>query len=546
MISETLKQQVLEAVKGMAARPNVTRPKNWELRDRAELFGTRTKFGNVNFSSTVRNRSKELTVIIGDESVQEKDLNSAQLEIIEKLPETLKQVHAYLDKAPFVCVQRTMGNNPDFSPKCTLYVSTHRPDSVRIPYMWGQTLFPYNPDASGPDFTIIFIPEWQEKDRQALVFPELGVTYVLGTDYFGESKKGFLRMAMYEAKRRGMLGVHAGSKVISARDCEGKLRKYAMLFFGLTATGKTTHSCHHHGLDLEGEGVEVVQDDVVFWRPDGATLGTERGYYIKTDGLHPECQPLLYNAATKRSAIYENVAVDYEGNLFFEDETLTGNGRCIIQREELGRFMADSVNTPGFEEIDGLIIAFITRRHTVLPSATKLTPAQAAAAFMLGESIHTSGSNPRRAGESIRVVGTNPFIIGDEALEGNRFYEFVRKNPEKVQCYLLNTGGVGEIIESTNGKRKVVRKVNRIEIDEMAAIIRGIVRDTIEWEQDPYWGTMVPKAVEGFDLDRMNPEKFYSQQEIADHIAQLRKERKQYLSRYQNLHPDIMKAFKLD
>ncbi len=546
MISEALKQQVMEIVQGMPNRPNVTRPKDWELRERAETFGTRTKFGNVNFSSTVRNRSKELSVIIGDESVQDKNLNSAQQEIIEKLPATLNQVQAYLDKAPFVCVQRTMGNNPDFSPKCTLYVSTHRPDSVRIPYMWGQTLFPYNPEANGPDFTIIFIPEWQEKDRQMLVFPELGVTFVLGSDYFGESKKGFLRMAMYEAKRRDMLGVHAGSKLIYARDREGTLRKYAMLFFGLTATGKTTHSCHHHGLDQEGEGVAVVQDDVVFWRKDGSTLGTERGYYIKTDGLHPDCQPLLYNAATKRSAIYENVAVDYLGNLFFEDETLTGNGRCIIQREELGKYMADSVNTPDLNDIDGLIIGFITRRHTVLPSATKLTPAQAAAAFMLGESIHTSGSNPRRAGESIREVGTNPFIIGDEAFEGNRFYEFVKQNPEKVQCYLLNTGGVGEVIDVCNGKRKIVRKVNRIEIEEMAAIIRGIVRDTIEWEQDPHWDTLVPKTVEGFDLDRMNPEKFYSPEEIEQHIAQLKQERKQYLNKYENLHPDIKTAFNLD
>lgn len=546
MLTESLKEQIMQLVGSMPSRPNVCEPNDWTLRQMAEDYGTRTNFGNIDFSSTVRNRSKELTVIIGDESVQERKLSKAQQEIIENLPETLAQVHAYLAKAPFVAVHRTMGDNPDFSPKCHLYVSTHRPDSIRIPYMWGQTLFPYNANANGPDFHIIFIPEWQEKDRQALVFPELGVTYVLGTDYFGESKKGFLRMAMYAAKQQGMLGVHAGSKLITAQDPAGNLKRYAMLFFGLTATGKTTHSCHHHNLDLPGEGVAIVQDDVVFWRPDGSTLGTERGYYIKTDGLDPDTQPLLHHAATKRSAIFENVMVDYEGNLHFQDETLTGNGRCIIQRSELGAAMAPSINTPDLDEIDGLIIAFITRRHTVLPSATKLSAAQAAAAFMLGESIHTSGSNPRRAGESIREVGTNPFIIGDEAEEGNRFYDFVSRHPDKIHCYMLNTGGVGEVVEVIDGKRKVLRKVNRIEIDEMASIIRGIVRETIEWKQDPVWGAEIPETVQGMDLDRLNPEHFYSSKEIAGYIAQLKTERKEYFQKYPNLYPEIKSAFKLD
>lgn len=546
MLSELLQQQIMQAVGSMSARPNVTEPKDWELRQMAETYGTRTSFGNINFSSTVRNRSKELTVIIGSEAVREKNPSNAQKEIIENLPQTLAQVHAYLAKAPFVAVHRTMGSNSDFSPKCHLYVSTNRPDSIRIPHMWGQTLFPYDEAANGPEFSIIFIPEWQEKDRQALVFPELGVTYVLGSDYFGESKKGFLRMAMYAAKQRGMLGVHAGSKLITAKDPDGKLKRYAMLFFGLTATGKTTHSCHHHSLNLPGEGVSIVQDDVVFWRPDGSTLGTERGYYIKTDGLDPITQPLLHNAATKRSAIFENVMIDYEGNLSFGDETLTGNGRCIIQRSELGSSMAPTVNTPDLNEIDGLIIAFITRRHTVLPSATKLSPSQAAAAFMLGESIHTSGSNPRRAGESVREVGTNPFIVGDEADEGNRFYEFVNQHPDKIHCYMLNTGGVGEIIEVKEGKRKVVRKVNRIEIDEMASIIRGIVRETIQWKPDPIWGADVPAVVEDMDLDRLNPRHFYSDAEIAGYIADLKAERQAYFLKYPNLNSEIKTAFKLD
>lgn len=91
-----------------------------------------------------------------------------------------------------------------------------------------------------------------------------------------------------------------------------------MLLFGLSGTGKTTHACHHHGLIDKGEGVEIVQDDVVFWRKDGAILGTERSFFIKTDGLDPETQPILYNAAIKRDALFENVMVDYQNNVEFQ------------------------------------------------------------------------------------------------------------------------------------------------------------------------------------------------------------------------------------
>lgn len=167
MLSEELRQQILQAVGTMSSRPNVSKPKDWQLRQMAEQYGTRTSLGNIHFSSTVRNRSKELTVIIGNEGVRDANPSAVQRELLERLPETLAQVHAYLEKAPFVCVQRTMGDNPDFSPKCTLYVSTHRPDSIRIPYMWGQTQLPYNPQANGPDFTIIFIPNGRKRtDRR--------------------------------------------------------------------------------------------------------------------------------------------------------------------------------------------------------------------------------------------------------------------------------------------------------------------------------------------------------------------------------------------
>ncbi|MBM4237206.1 MAG: phosphoenolpyruvate carboxykinase (ATP) [Euryarchaeota archaeon] len=317
-----------------------------------------------------------------------------------------------------------------------------------------------------------------------------------------------------------------------------------MIIFGLTATGKTTHSCHHHGLLEPGERVAIVQDDVVFLGKNGEALGTERGFYIKTDGLHPETQPLLYKAATSRDAILENIMVDYRGKAYFQDEVLTGNGRGIIQRDDLGQWKSDGLNLPPVEDLDKLLVAFITRRNTVLPIASKLTCAQAAGAFMLGESIESTGGDPKRAGESVRVVGTNPFIIGSEAEEGNWFYDFLRSMGEKVECYQLNTGGVGEVMETgPDGAKRVVRKVARVEILEMAGIIGGICRGTITWKVDSHFGTLVPETVDGVDMGRFDLGKFYEEEETARLVEALKKDRRAYLARFKGLHPDILEAY---
>ncbi|MBS7649858.1 MAG: phosphoenolpyruvate carboxykinase [Candidatus Bathyarchaeia archaeon] len=534
-------RKVKDTVDSLRGRSNVTLLDENQVRSMAEEHGTRTVFGNYNFTSTVKNRSANLTVYIGSSEVQQRNLNQRQREILRNLPLTIDEVHKYLERAPLVSIERTMGDNSLFTPRCTLYVSIQRREMVRLAYMVSQTLFP--PRGGEPHLQLVYIPEWQEKDRQILVFPEIGVTYVLGTDYYGEAKKGFLRMAMWMAKKRGMLGLHAGAKIVRARSRNGRINRYGMLIFGLTATGKTTHTCHNHGLTGEGEGIEIIQDDVIFLRPDCSALGTEKGFYLKTEGVTPEIQPLIYNAVTKPDAIFENVMVDYLGNVYFGDETLTGNARGIMQRDDFGEYRSPTVNLPSIEELDGLIIIFITRRNTVVPIAQRLTAEQAAATFMLGESIETSGSDPRRAGESIREVGMNPFIIGDESEEGNRFYDFVKKHEDKIQFYQLNTGGVGEImVKADDGTRVVRQKVVRVEIPEMAAIIRAIARGDVEWTSDPNFGTQVPARVPGVDMEKFNLNKYYTPEQITYYVQELKRERKEYLAKFPKLYPEILSA----
>jgi phosphoenolpyruvate carboxykinase (ATP) len=482
-------------------------------------------------------------VYVGSEKVRQSSLTPRQQAILDSAPDTLVKVYRHLDRAPTICTQRTMGDNPDFNPHCTLFVSTYAKDTVRIPYMWGETLLDYRPQLPGPELALIYVPEWPERDRQILVFPEQGVTFVLGSDYVGEAKKGFLRMGMWFAKQEGMLGVHAGSKIVEARGPEGKLRRYGMLLFGLSATGKTTHSCHTHGLEDKGESMEVVQDDVCFLREDGSALGTERGFYLKTEGLDAHSQPLLYHAAIQPDTVFENVMVDAEGHVDFQDEAITSNGRGVVQMAHFAPHASDSINIPPVSELDGLLLIFITRRNTVVPVVSKLNAEEAAAAFMLGESIESSAGDPRRAGESVRVVGTNPFIIGDEAAEGNWIYDFIKAHEDRVQAYLINTGGTGEIREKLpDGTSRVRREVTRIQIPETSALFRAIVRGRVEWVDEPYFGTQVPARIEGADIQRFDIGSHYSQQEIDEYVDALKRERREYLDRFPTLNPAAAKA----
>jgi phosphoenolpyruvate carboxykinase (ATP) len=452
-----------------------------------------------------------------------------------------------------------MGNNGEYNPVCNLYMSLADPKNHRIAYMWGNTLRDPGPEP-GPEFTMIHIPEEHNIRQQVLVLPEHNINIALGTDYMGEDKKGFLRQAMWRADEAGMLGLHAGTKMVTVRDQRGRRRRYGVLLFGLSATGKSTWSCHSLGLDYsKGEGTKVIQDDIVFLKKDGSALGSEgNGFFIKTD-VEKSLQEALYNALVDPSALLENVMIDAWGNVNFLDETLCANGRAVIQRSRIAidaagkrvKMIAKSIDLPPLEELDGVIFAFITRRNTIMPFAQELTPEQGVLAYLWGESTHSYASQPAKAGESVRTVGTDPFIIGSRAAKVNRFHDIVMglvsKCPKKVRFFQYNTGGVGEVIEESDEggirKKRIVRKVTRVPIDLMASIQRGDLKGTNIYE----FGMMGTRAIvgaEGKPVSEYYPARFYSQEEIDSYLTDIVKGRMAFTGEIasEGLKPEIVKA----
>src|SRR5205085_3350674 len=111
---------------------------------------------------------------------------------------------------------------------------------------------------------------------------ENGVTRVFNSDYFGESKKGGLRMWNRVVFDRGGLPMHAGCKVIPVNGSE----KVALIV-GLSGTGKTTTTFTRQNDSLP------VQDDFIALMPGGRVYTTENGCFAKTFGLDPRYEPTI-------------------------------------------------------------------------------------------------------------------------------------------------------------------------------------------------------------------------------------------------------------
>jgi len=539
--------------------PNIKDVSLKSLYEPAIQTGTQSRFGSWGWRSSVSSRIAEKTVNIGSEKVREFHISDTKKQIIARAPEELEKVLHLMETMPFVRLRRQMGDNPEYNPKCSLYMSMADLKNSRLAYMWGHTMAPPT-KAPGPEFILIHIPEEHHIRQQAIVMPDYNLTMVLGSDYMGEDKKGFLRNGMYAAGALDMLGLHAGTKVVVIRDAKtGKLKKFGVFLFGLSATGKSTWSCHQLGLDWKkGERTYVCQDDICFLKRDGSAYGSEVNYFVKTD-VDEKLQEAMYNALIHKSALYENVMIKADGSPDFLDENLCGNGRAVIMRKQLkikrGRWpfaMKDiwypSINLPQVDELDGIVFAFITRRNTIMTFSQRLTPIQAALAYLWGESSHSYASNPAKAGESVRTVGTDPFIVGSRGHKVNHFYKIImdlhENYPDKVHFFQYNTGGMGEIIEKTpDGKKKMVRKTERVPIDTMAAIQRGDLRGTNQYRKSML-GTEEIVSAADTDLSAYAPEKYYSQDQIDNYLRDLVNGRRKFTEKVseEGLMPEIIRA----
>ncbi len=525
----------------------------------AESAGQRNVFGGYNWDTRVTSRSARFTAVVGDESVAFNPSN-----VMESMQGDLtrifggeyggKQYPGHANRLPVDYLHRVMGSgiDPDFTFNCNLLVTTKTWANHHISYMWGKMLLETDPVEGVEDLYLLLVPDIQTGSfGRFYCMAEDNVTVGMGSDYMGEAKKGFLRMAMFKAKRKGILGIHAGTKIVDAINmATGNLQRYGIAIFGNSGTGKTTNVGHDHFLTGEGERSLVVQDDFAGLRlSDGRVLGTEQGMFLKTD--MDEDDTLLRPMTESSDFLSQNLYVDYEWNLQYLEEDLCANGRGILPLSALpaGR-RYESIDFPPLDELDEFWIVLNTRNNSVVPAFQELTPEQCAAGFMLGESMETAAGDPTRAGRSIRVVGTNPFIVGDPVEEGNMFYEYLKRYENKIRCFMMNTGGVGEI-PNPDDRTKPLRPTMRPGKAGIGYATQAALRNTAVWTESPDFGTRVVTAGvydergQVFDMSPFDPQKVYDAEMREKLVRDLQVERKEHLEQFAGLDPKIAAAIRV-
>ena len=479
----------------------------------------RTRYDNLNVQTQVLARSKASTFLVLDDP----DASSQQAISRDEGDRVARLQDDYIAQQDMVIVDGYIGDDPDYRTPARLYIEQA---NANIAGMQKQLYFDLDSgDDFEPQLTVIFTPNLQVEgypnDRVISVDLERGVTRVCNSDYFGESKKGGLRMWNKLVYDRGGLPLHAGCKVIPT-DSGDKVG----LIVGLSGTGKTTTTFTRQNGSLP------VQDDFVAMMPGGKVYATEAGCFAKTFALSEEDEPTIHGAVTRPEAYLENVSQDESGELDFFDESYTQNGRATFS------FSAIEAGHAGdLEEADFLLI--LNRNENIIPAVAKLDARQAAAYFMLGETQGTSAGGAEEAGKSLRVPGTNPFWPEDHDLQGNRFLELMGEH--QLDVYLLNTGTVGGAA-GTEGSHKV-------RIPHSSAIVKGVAEGTIEWEQDPDFGYQVATHVPGIEAGEdavLRPRELYESQgrseEYGRIVEQLRSEREEYLRGYPALSEEIVAA----
>jgi len=431
-----------------------------------------------------------------------------------------------------------------------------------------------------PTFLLRYTPNLKAAgmpgEQAILVDLDNWTTYVIGPDYFGESKKGILRMLNHLAYLQGGLVLHAGAKAVTMPDG----RKVTMTVMGLSGTGKTTTS-----FSKQGELTEPIQDDMVTLWPGGELSITENGCFAKIEKLNADAEPIIHAGTTSSDAWVENAYLDADGGFDFYKSLLstsevaayrdnlvltgadannvdkiisgeiaiadvldengipedgwdfvcwTGNGRSIIPMSSIPG-AADLHNIPPVKCMG--ILNRDEGADAAMPGILRFTsPEQAAGFFMLGETSKTSAAGKERG--KTRSPFTQPFFPAAFGLQAVRFRELAATMSD-VSMWLMNTGYVGGDARGVEEGQAL-----KVKIRHSSAMLEALLAGTIVWKQDPDFGYEIvdvddaanAQLVAAVGEDILEPQRFYAKAdrlpEYHAWIARMKSERRSFLESY--------------
>ena len=503
----------LPVAKSVAVNPTLDQMKAWALEYMPRV--QQTVHGNINYEAKVTARLAGSTFFVTEEENYQNRIARAEAQ------EWAARQDGYIADKDMILIEGYIGPDPEFQTGCRLLIERTQ---ANIPGMQQQLYFPRD-DNWSPEFTVVYTPglpaPGKPDDRLIVVDNENYVTRVFGSDYFGESKMGGLRMWNHLVYQAGGLALHSGLKTFPDVNGEEK----SLLVLGLSGTGKTTSTFRQQ------LGSLPVQDDFVALMPGGIVHTTENGCFAKTFGLDPDDEPTIYGGTIRADAWLENTHVNEDGTIDFFNDSHTRNGRSTFPLANIRHRSPLHVPAASY-------LLLLNRNDSIIPAVAKLSREQAGAYFMLGETRGTSAGGKAEAGKSLRVPGTNPFFFDNDALQGNRLIELLDTMPD-LEVYLMNTGAVG----GPEGDPPA----SKVKIADSSAVITGIVSGTIEWETDPDFGYEVASSIPDFpDSELLQPKRLYERQgrldEYAAIVEKLHSERRAYLRSFPDLDRGIVEA----
>jgi phosphoenolpyruvate carboxykinase (ATP) len=331
------------------------------------------------------------------------------------------------------------------------------------------------------DFTIYDSSDITYRNNEGLIGLNLTTNefIIMGTQYAGEIKKGLLTYMMYKMPRIDCLPLHSSANIGKNND--------VTLFFGLSGTGKTTLSTESNRT--------LIGDDEHVWCPEGV-FNVEGGCYAKCKDLSKEDEPEIYNAI-RFGSVVENMVLDKDHNLDFNDVSITENTRCAYPLSHLTNVMIPAFTNHHPKNI----VMLCCDAFGLLPPIVKLNKEQAVYFFISGYTSKVAGTEQGVTEPQVTFSSCfgEPFLVHHP----KRYGELLEQYISKYNCnvWLLNTGWV-------EGDYKSGR---RISIKYSREIINSIHNDSIlneEYYEYPVFKFKVPKKCGNIPEQILNPSSY--------------------------------------
>jgi len=339
-----------------------------------------------------------------------------------------------------------------------------------------------------PEWTIVNAPGFmaiakEDGTRQhnfAILNFEKKIALIGGTGYTGEIKKGiFSALNFILPVFKNTLPMHCSANVGAADD--------TAIFFGLSGTGKTTLSTDPNR--------SLIGDDEHGWTAENTVFNFEGGCYAKVINLSQEQEPEIF-AAIKEGAILENVNMNAQGDVDFEDTSITQNTRVSYPIHHIENIIVPSIGR------NPKNIFFLTAdAFGVLPPISKLTPAQAAYHFISGYTAKVAGTEAgvKEPVPSFSACFGAPFM----PLHPTKYAEMLSKKmlDANVNVWLVNTGWSG----GSYGVGK------RIKLKYTRAMINAVLNGDLGlYNYDDYhihsvFGVAQPRTCPGVPTEVLSP-----------------------------------------